>query len=39
MNIDEKNPKKLLANCNSIEKGLYTMTKWYLSQECKDSST
>ena len=36
MNIDAKILKKILAN--STLKGSYIMSKWGLSQECKDSS-
>ena len=38
MNIDAKILNKLLAESNSTLKGSYTMTKWGLSQGCKDSS-
>ena len=39
MNIDAEILNKILANrSNSTLKGSYTMIKWGLSQECKDSS-
>ena len=38
MNIDAKILNKILATeSNNILKKSYTMTKWALSQECKDS--
>ena len=38
MNIVAKILNKILAESNSTLKGSYTMIKWGLSQECKDSS-
>ena len=39
MNIDVNILNKILANrIHSTLKGSYTMIKWGLSQECKDSS-
>ena len=39
MKIDAKILNKILTNkSNSTVKGSYTMIKWGLSQECKDSS-
>ena len=38
MNIDAKILNKMQKESNSILKGSYTMVKWGLSQECKDSS-
>ena len=39
MNIDAKILKKFyLSESNNTLEGSYTMTKWALSQECKDSS-
>jgi len=39
MNIDEKILKKILAKeSNNLLKESYIMTKWALSQGCKDSS-
>ena len=38
MNIDAKNPYKILADRIQQHKESYTMSEWGLSQECKDSS-
>ena len=38
MNIDTKILNNILAEPNSTLKGSYTMIKWGLSQECKDTS-
>ena len=38
MNIDAKILSKILAESNNILKRSYIMTKWVLSQGCKDSS-
>ena len=38
MNIDEKILNKILSESNNTLKRSYTMTKWALSQGCKDSS-
>ena len=37
MNIDEKILNKILSESNNTLKRSYTMTKWALSQGCKDS--
>ena len=39
MNIDAKILNKILTESNNILKRSYIMTKWALSQGCKDSST